>query len=221
MADPTAFVPCECDLTRTGAGRSCRSLQDLLDAVLEMPDPVLVHHMMRAALVDRFDPPEFPNDFATWCWQALREHALSETLGLIDPYLAASPAELRREVAEPIERHLHGLEHVATCDTGCELHLEASRLIVHRAGPPITDIGELATAMPTLSTRAIFLHVHEARRRTQGRTDDFTAWLEASDGPADLIRAIRRLDFHFLRLGQLRDTLATLTADAARAVGVA
>lgn len=221
MPDPAAFVPYECDLTRTGAGRSCRSPQDLLDAVLEMPDTVLVHHMMRAALADRFTPPEFPNDFATWCWHALREHALSETLGLIDPYLADSPAELRRQVAEPIERHLRGREHVASCDTGCELHLEASRLIIHEAGEPIDDLAGLAEAMPTFSTRAIFVHVHEARRRTQGRTDDFSAWLEAHDGSPSLVRAIRHLDFHFLRLDQLRDTLATLLAEAARPAEVA
>ncbi len=51
---------------------------------------------------------------------------------------------------------------------------------------------------------SLFYHVHEARRRTAGRTDDFSDWLEQYGADLALIGKLRAVDFYFLNLNQLR-----------------
>ena len=65
----------------------------------------------------------------------------------------------------------------------------------------------LAEALPRLSVRSLFYHVHEARRRTNGLTDDFSAWLEGYGADAALVTKLREIDFYFLNLNQLRERL--------------
>jgi hypothetical protein len=59
-----------------------------------------------------------------------------------------------------------------------------------------------------MSRRSLFFHVHEARRRTAGRTDDFSLWLENAGMQASLVTAVREIDFYFLNLNQLREALS-------------
>ena len=65
----------------------------------------------------------------------------------------------------------------------------------------------LAEQVPRMSLRSLYYHVHDARRRTNGQTDDFSAWLKATGGAEDLVRAIRQIDFYFLNLPQLQAAL--------------
>jgi anti-sigma factor RsiW len=59
-----------------------------------------------------------------------------------------------------------------------------------------------------MTLRSLFYHVHEARRRNAGRTDDFSLWLETCEADPALIARIRAIDFYFLNLKQLRSELA-------------
>jgi hypothetical protein len=63
-----------------------------------------------------------------------------------------------------------------------------------------------------MPARSLFYHVHAARRRTGGTTDDFSAWLRATQQPdpeqAEAIsRRIQAVDFYFLNFNQLREAL--------------
>ena len=55
-----------------------------------------------------------------------------------------------------------------------------------------------------MSSQSLFYHVHEARRRTAGRTDDFSDWLERARSGCALVAKLRAIDFYFLNLNQLR-----------------
>ena len=90
------FRVMDCSLVRCATGRACSNLRELLEAVRNVPDAVLEHHMMHCALEDHFELYEFPNDLARWCWTVLGDNVLGEQLALADPYRQSSTAGLAR-----------------------------------------------------------------------------------------------------------------------------
>jgi len=194
----------DCSLARCATGRSCTNLRELLDVVRTAPESVLEHHMLRCALDEHFELDEFPNEFARWCWESLGDHVLAEQLALIDPYQHPNLAGVRTALEEVLEHRLWGLDRVPWCRPGLELHLLESRLIAFDTGERIETPAALAEALMQLSNRSLFYHVHEARRRTQPATDDFSAWLDEHEASPALVARLRAIDFYFLNLNQLR-----------------
>ena len=207
MADHTPFTLHDCGLARLGQGTRCATLDDLLKAVRDAPELVIEHHMMRCVLEDHFELYEFPNDLALWCWDSLGDHVLGERLGIVDPYRHPSLDSLRQQLATLIADRIAEQDVPLVCRPGHELHLTASRLIAYRTGEEFATPVELAEQIGHFTLPSLFYHVHEARRRSDGRTDDFSLWLEGQDADPGLVAAIRKIDFYFLNLRQLRDEL--------------
>jgi len=201
------FVLMECSLVRRGTGQSCTNLRELLEAVRTAPDDVLGHHMMRCALDDHFELYEFPNDLARWCWETLGVHALGEALGLVDPYTFRNMDDCRSALISVIEDYSWDSTQSAVSPPGKELHLVASQLVAFDTEERFTSPAALAEAVGRMSVRSLFYHVHEARRRTEGTTDDFSAWLEGYGANAELVEGLRGIDFYFLNLKQLRSAI--------------
>ncbi len=197
----------DCNLLRRATGRVCSNLRELLEAIRSVPEAVLEHHMMRCALEDHFELNEFPNDLARWCWDALGDQVLGEQLGLVDPYLRDSMAQVRAELIDVIEGRLWQLDRVPWCRPGLELHLVESHLIAYDTGERVSTPAALVEAIERMSLRSLFFHVHEARRRTAGGTDDFSLWLESCGADPPLVARLRAIDFYFLNLSQLRQEI--------------
>jgi len=211
MDPPEPFAILDCGLVRCPTGRSCANLRELRDAVQTVPEAVLEHHMMRCALDDYFSLYEFPNDLARWCWSALGDQILAEHLGVVDPYQHPSIGALREKLVDFIEDRLWGLDRVPWCRPGLELHLIQSRLVTYDTGERASTPAALVESIERMSIRSLFYHVHEARRRSGGKTDDFSQWLEDLGVEGRVVRRLREIDFYFLNLSQLRDEiLATL-----------
>ena len=166
--------------------------------------------MLRCPLEDYFEMYEFPNDLARWCWEALGDPVLAEELGLVDPYKETSIAGLRSTLIDAIEDRLWGVDRIPWCRPGLELHLIASRLVAYDTGERIPTPAALAETIERMSARSLFFHVHEARRRTGGQTDDFSLWLEQFETCQLLAQSVREIDFYFLNLSQLRQEILTL-----------
>jgi hypothetical protein len=160
--------------------------------------------MMRCALDDHFELYEFPNDLARWCWDALGDRLLAEQLGLVDPYQHPSMASVRSVLVNMIEDRLWGLERVPWCRPGLELHLISSRVIAFDTGERLGTLAAFAQALPGMSVRSLYFHVHESRRRRREGADDFSTWLELIGADAALVNRLRAVDFYFLNLNQLR-----------------
>ena len=207
MSQYKPFFVFDCTLLRQASGHICSNLRELLETMKTASDEVLEHHMMRCALEDYFELYEFPNDLARWCWQGLGDHVLGEKLGLIDPYRMSSIEQLREELVNTIEERLWSLERVPWSRAGSELQLLKSRLVGYDTGERLTDPGSLEKAIERMSLRSLFFHVHEACRRNQGAIDDFSLWLEGTGASAALIERLRRIDFYFLNLTQLREEI--------------
>lgn len=207
MSYDVPFSVMDCGLARCATGRSCSNLRELLDAVRTVSEAVLEHHMLRCALDDHFELYEFPNDLARWCWETLGDRLLGEQIALIDPSRCGSLENLRRAIVDVLEERLWALDRVPWCRPGLELHLIESRLIAFDTGEQLSHPGDLADAIARMPLRSLFYHVHEARRRTGGRTDDFSSWLEAWGVEPALVAQLRAIDFYFLNLSQLRQAL--------------
>jgi hypothetical protein len=201
------FFVFECSLSRRATGRVCTNLRELLEAMRIVPEAVLEHHMIRCALEDHFELHEFPNDLALWCWSMLGDNVLGEQLGLIDPYHSPSIAALRETIVNLIEDRLWHLDRVPWCRPGFELHLVESRLIAFDTGERIETPTALREAIERMTIRSLFYHMHEAMRRNEGRTDDFSQWLETCEADPALIARLRAIDFYFLNLTELRREL--------------
>ena len=210
MNEVEPFRLLDCSLARRATGRACCNLRELLEAVRSVPDSVLEHHMMRCALEDHFELYEFPNDLARWCWDGLGDHVLGEQIGLVDPYKHPSIAGVRATLVNLIEERLWGLERVPWCRPGLELHLVESLLIAYDTGEQVRTPAALAEAIERIPLRSLFFHVHEARRRTAGQSDDFSAWLEQLGEYGPLVEKLRAVDFYFLNLSQLRQELTEI-----------
>jgi hypothetical protein len=201
------FAVFDCSMARCAIGQSCSNLRELLMALRSVPDNVLEHHMLRCPLEDHFELYEFPNDLARWCWDDLGDHVIGEQLGLVDPYRYHSIADLRAKLVEILEDRLWNMDRVPWCRPGLELHLLASRVVAYDTGQRISTPVALAEAIPQMSSRSLFFHVHEAQRRTGGQSDDFSLWLEQYEANPSLVVRLRAIDFYFLNLSQLRREL--------------
>jgi Family of unknown function (DUF5752) len=201
------FAVIDCSLVRCPTGRFCANLRELRDAVQTVPETVLEHHMMRCVLDDHFALYEFPNDLARWCWTALGDQVLAENLGVVDPYQNTDIGTLREKLLDFIEDRTWGLDRLPWCRPGLELHLIESRLVTYDTGERASTPAALVEALERMSGRSLFYHVHEARRRSGGRTDDFSLWLESVGVEPEVVRRVRAIDFYFLNLTQLRDEL--------------
>ena len=211
------FRVMDCSLLRSATARSCSNLRELLEALRSAGDAVVEHHMMRCVLEDHFALHEFPNDLARWCWTALGDNVLGEQLGVVDPYRHPSTAALRGTLVNLLEERLWGLERVPWCRPGLELHLVESRLIGYDTGERIHTPAALCEAIERMSPRSLFYHVHDARRRTAGRSDDFSPWLEQCGAEPALVARLQRIEFYFLNLSQLRQALVEAFRDQAAA----
>jgi hypothetical protein len=205
MNEPFALF--DCCLLRRATGRSCANLRELLTAISSAHDQVLEHHLMRCALEDHFELNEFPNDFARWCWESLGDHALAEQLALVDPYRFPDISSLRSALLDRVENHLWSLPSIPWSRPGLELHLIESELIAYDTAERFSTVQSLLDAIPKMSIRSLYFHIHEARRRTGGKSDDFSSWLAGQGADPALVTRIRQIDFYFLNLNQLRDAL--------------
>jgi len=126
---------------------------------------------------------------------------------LLDPYQQTAMAAVREALLNVIDERLWGLERVPWCRPGLELHLIQSRLVTYDTGERIPTPAALAEAIERMSVRSLYYHVHEARRRSQGQTDDFSQWLKSAGVEPHVVARFRAVDFYFLNLAQLRQEL--------------
>jgi hypothetical protein len=159
---------------------------------------------MRCALEDYFELYEFPNDLARWCWEGLGDHSLGEQLGLIDPYRYSSISDLRMDLQNIVEDRLWSADRVPWCREGLELHFVESSLLAFDTSERFYSPAMLTEALERMSLNSIYFHVHEARRRTNNQTDDFSSWLEKAEANPAIVARLRAIDFYFLNLQQLR-----------------
>jgi hypothetical protein len=201
----------DCALAAIATGKHAENLKELRNTILTIQPSSLYYHFWGQLLRPRFDDPEYNNDFAIWARHALHDGILAERLGMIDPVEFPDLEDLRRELVDIIEEHLDSSEIVPWCPTDQQYHFITSQIVVFNTNRTIERPRELVKAVPSMSGSSVFYHFIDARRRTFGNMDDFSAWLFGfKDRHIDLCNLLSTVDPFFSTLSELRQQLTDL-----------
>lgn len=203
------FLAKDCTLLIKMSGVSpAFNLRELRDRLACCSTDVIYHHFCETLLAPTFDYPDFRNDFALWVKRQLEENVLAERLGVIDPYGYSSMEILRAEVLDILDERINEMAFLPSVSPGHEFHFREAVTLVFETGDCILRPEDLSDAIERMTKGGIYFHFLEARRRTLGRVDDFSLWLENFGEPwAPAILEIRSFDFLFQTLTELRADL--------------
>jgi len=189
------------------------NLRELYDRIAICSADSIYHHFCETTLRPSFDDPEFRNDFAFWSFHALNDEFLAERLGVLDPYDFADIEDLRNTLLDLIDERLSELSYFPWAKPGHAFEFLQAHTVVFDTKKEIESPEELPAAISQMSTGSLYYHFLEARRRVEGRQDDFSAWLLNWNSRGDvLIKAFSEIDFYFLTLKELQIELAEKSA---------
>ncbi len=201
----------DCALAALATGKSAQNLKELRDIIETVLPGSIYYHFWGGQLKPRFDDPEYHNDFASWARHALHDGILAEQLGMIDPTHLPDLEDMRRELVDTIEERLDTSEHIPWAPPDQKFHFITSQIVVFDTDNTIEQPIELVEAVPRMTSSSIFYHFIDARRRTFGNIDDFSAWLYGfEDRYVNLCRKLGEMDPFFYSLTELREQLSNL-----------
>jgi hypothetical protein len=202
-------------ITRMGGVDPAMNLRELRERVENCPVECIFHHFYETLIRPSFDDPEFRNDFAIWTSRELRDQALAERLGILNPYYFNDLEELRSKIVDVIDERLSEVSFIPWVPKGREFHFLRAVTVVFDTGVELHTPEELVGQIPKMSSSTIYYHFVEARRRTPDKSDDFTAWLNGlQDSPQDLIEAFNRIDFYFMTPAEMKNRLIAAAKEA-------
>jgi len=192
------------------------NLREMRERISSCSRNVLYHHFCETPLKPTFDYPDYRNDLAVWAKQRLGDDILAERLGIIDPYSFSSIDDLRKMVLEIFDERLNEVEVVPSSSKGYEFYFMETTIIIFDTGNKINHPDELSASIRNMTNSSIYFHVLDAKRRSIKGIDDFSTWLQTSEGNWDhYISAIQSIDVMFFTLGEIKNELVRLL-DAAR-----
>ena len=184
------------------------NLRELRDRIAVCSPDVLYHHFCETPLSPTFEYPDHRNDFAVWATRRLSDKILAERLGAVDPYASASMEELRAVVLEVIDERLSEVTMIPWARPGHEFYFMEATTLVFDSGERVRALRWLPNAIRGMSNGSIYFHFVEARRRLPVGMDDFSNWIGGFGEPgASCVEALRRIDFYFYTLRELRAEL--------------
>ena len=207
-------------ITRMGGVPSAVNLRELHERIAVCPVECLFHHFCETLIRPTFDDPEFRNDFAVWSARQLRDKVLAERLGVINPYSLDNFEQLRELVLEIIDERLSELVYVPWVPRGDDFRFMRAVTVVFDCGIELKTPDDFVQQLPNFSHSSIYYHFVEARRRTDDKSDDFSAWLSGfGTGTEELIGALKGIDFYYLTLPELKTSLIKATQHMGAEVG--
>lgn len=197
-----------CSLAAIATGERASSLLELRDKLATVDEGCIYFHFWGGRMNPQFVHPQHHNDFASWAYYRLHDHALAEKLNIIDPTEFKTLEALRQELLETVERRLDDYEIVLWTKKEDRFHFIRSSIIVFDSSISISEPQNLSTVISQLPPSSIFYHFIDARARTPEGVDDFSVWLKIfGDQYQNLIENIQAIDPYFLSLTDLRDEL--------------
>lgn len=207
----TPFKVKDCALAALATGKSAQNLKELRDIIENVLPGSIYYHFWGGQLKPRFDDPEYHNDFASWTRHALHDGILAEQLGMIDPTHLPDLEDMRRELIDTIEERLDTSEHIPWAPPDQKFHFITSQIVVFDTNHTIEEPSELVEIVPAMTPSSIFYHFIDARRRTFGNMDDFSAWVYGfEESYRELCQRLNAIDPFFCSLTELRNQLSQL-----------
>ena len=207
-ATPFQFMGCV--ELRQAVGRRALDERELMDRLEEVPADSIFYHAHGYFLRHRPLTTAYGNDFAAWVALHVRDLALAERLGVVNPFEFENVDDLREELVGTIDDHLGRLSTVPRVEFGEPFYFQQAHIVEIALGPPATTLAEFRTALADVDASAIYVHMVEARARLRRRTDDFAEWFRSSLNLPDLAARVERLDTYMTSLERLRARVLAL-----------
>jgi hypothetical protein len=156
----------------------------------------------------------YPNDFAAWAVEQVRDRVLGERLAVVTPLDFPTLEDLRQEILDILDEHLNTMHIAPRVLFGEPFEFMQARVVEVPTGFRATTLAEFRTGVATVPASAIYFHTIESARRLSRSETDFAVWLREGLGLPELASAIGRLDPYMGSLEQLRAEIVRL-CDAA------
>lgn len=201
----------DCSLSNLVTGKHANTLKGLHSGLSTIHPGSIYNHFWGGRLRPLYEIQEYHNDFAMWAYHALRNQTLAERLAIIDPTDFATIEDLRITLLDVIQKSMVDTEIEQVALPGQEFYFMRSKLIIFDTLYSVEQPHELVPILPKIASSSIFYHFIDAYRRAPIGYDDFSTWLQGfGDRYTNLIQKIRKIDFYFLSLTELHNTLVDI-----------
>ncbi len=208
--DPEPFIIKDCSLLAIATGVTVQNLKEMRDSLVTIHPGSIYHHFWGALMKQRFDEPEYNNDFAGWVHHALGDNVLAERLAVINP-TDFDLESLRQYLIEIIEQRIDEVNWPGWTASDKAFRFIRSQIIVFDTRRRISKPDEFADIIPQLSSGSIFYHLIDARRRNDLGQDDFYAWTSKfGESHQPVLDQLPLIDPYFNTLNELREKLAEI-----------
>lgn len=206
----TTFRFIGCNEIQEILGKQAEDERQLAELLEEVPLDSVYFHMHSYFLRTRFIERTYPNDFAEWVGEQVRDHVLAERLSVVDPFDFQSLEALREELLSIIDDHLSGMATVPRVGFGTSFYFNRSRILEVPTGLEARTLREFRDAISEVDVSAIYYHVFEAHLRLRREENDFSAWIRGSLKLPELADRMRALNPYLGSLERLRSSLLTM-----------
>ncbi len=204
----------QCVTVIKSTGKKAKNLREFREALAGVSDGSIFHHTYQYLLKGHI--LEYTNDFSQWAGAGLEESALAEQLSNIDPYDFGNIETLRKELLRVVDDYLTGFPEPRDALPGDEFFFNETVTLVFQAGVRVKNLAEFAMAVKYIDVSSLFYHFFDARRRFDGKSNDFSQWFEDELGKKDLAEKLRFIDPFMHSLEGIRTRIAAVCDEAVR-----
>lgn len=195
-------------------GRRANDVQELLEALEELPVDSIYFHTHSYFLRHPLIAGPYPNDFANWAAIQVRDRVLGERLAVLDPFELGDLEALRSEIISILDDHLSEVKSVPRVIHGDSFYFMQSRILAVPAGVRARSLGEFCGALESVDASAVYYHVFDAMARKTKRRNDFVGWIEDGLGMRELAAEVAAVNPYATTLEGLRARLVKIGRDA-------
>ena len=211
-AEPFSFLGC-LDL-RELLSWEAHDARELGEHIERVPAESVFCHMSGALLHRAGLTEAYPNDFALWIGNEVRDARLAERLAAVDPFPSTSMERVREELVSTIGDHLRHLATPVRATQGQPFRFFQMHLVPVPTGHQARTLREFRDALSEVDASALFYHVVDGRyHRGRGRSD-FAEWIDGGLGLHDVAERLAHIDPGVGSLERIRDRHLRLLNEA-------
>jgi Family of unknown function (DUF5752) len=201
-----------CADVREILNRRAHGEQELLDGIEEVDAASIYYHTHSYYLHGKYDYDLYPNDFATWVAEEVRDRLLSERLAVLDPFQFEDLEALREELLTTIDDHIDSLGFSPRALSGEAFHFFRAHIISFPTGVTVKSRQELSRAIADASPSSLFYHFFEDAFRKGARNGSLVQWVAEELRDRHLAEELSQFNPYRLHMDQIRSQLLFLIA---------
>jgi len=180
-------------------GLKAASLAELHEGLQKVDGSSLYYHTHRFYRTHSFLGPWDRSDFALWVGDNLKEAAVSESLGTLDPRDYGTLRELGEDILRALEPLKEQPERwTRRVPPGLEFHFCRAVSLLQPAGYEARDLEEFLHALERVDLASLYYHLIEAPLHYFGPerrfANDFSNWLAVELGMEEQARSVAEID---------------------------